>query len=163
MDQDLKKLISLISTTPDCEIFPPLGLPLINKSHRLPEDVKSFYEECGGLWLFRSSDYPCLIVPPKDFVLANPVIVGDLCEGDRSASWYIAANDGSNEYITIDLCQERLGHCYDSFFDRHAVSGSCPIIALSFFELLKRLYENKGEYWYWLSADFVSLGDAYDA
>ncbi len=35
------------------------------------------------------------------FKLANPVIVGDLCEEDISSNWYIKCNDGKNEFLTI--------------------------------------------------------------
>jgi hypothetical protein len=101
-------------------------------------------------------------VEPSGFVLANPVIVGELCPEDITAEWYIVAHAGSQETLTIDLNSSRLGRCYDSFWDRHGVPGSCKIIALSFTDLLRRLIENSGRYWYWLRDDFKSLGDAYD-
>ena len=31
--------------------------------------------------------------------------------------------DMENNYITIDLAKERLGRCYDSFWDRYGVAG----------------------------------------
>jgi hypothetical protein len=69
----------------------------------------------------------------------------------------------NGDYLTIDLNQERLGRCYDSFYDRHGIVGSYPTIAKSFTELLEQLFNNKGELLYWLNKDFPSLGDAYDA
>src|SRR2546422_2738610 len=142
----IQQLIAKIRNTPDCTINAPMGLPIVNEPHVLPDDLCSFYEACGGLSLFEKSEYPVFIVSPKEVVLANPIIVGELCEDDISSSWYIIAKDGNGEYLTIDLSKERLGRCYDSFFDRHGVPGSCPIIALSFTDLLARLYENKGQY-----------------
>lgn len=116
----------------------------------------------GGALLFEKADYSILIVPPQDFQLANPIIVGELCEEDISSDWYICATDRNGEYITIDLNPGRLGRCYDSFYDRHGVVGECSIIATSFTDLLERLIENRGRHWYWLQEDFIPLGDAYD-
>ncbi|RUS09195.1 hypothetical protein EFW59_02324 [Bacillus subtilis] len=94
--------------------------------------------------------------------MANPIIVGELCEEDISSEWYIVCTDGKGEYLTIDLNEERKGKCYDSFFDRHGIVGETQVIANSFTDLIQRLLENKGKHWYWLRDDHISLGDAYD-
>jgi hypothetical protein len=160
---NIDELITQMRATSGCQVFPPQGLPIPQPEYRLPDDLRRFYTLCGGLSLFEKADYALVIVPPARFVLANPVIVGELAgDNDISSSWYIVAEGGNGDYLTIDLSRERLGRCYDSFFDRHAVAGSCPIIARSFTELVTRLYENRGGYWYWLRPDFISLGDAYD-
>jgi hypothetical protein len=158
----IESLVNKIKTLPDCVVYPPSGIPAVNKSHTLPDDVHKFYELCGGVLLYEKADYSILIVPPQDFLLANPIIVGELCEEDISSDWYICATDRNGEYITIDLNPKRLGRCYDSFYDRHGVVGECSIIATSFTDLLERFIENKGRYWYWLQKDFIPLGDAYD-
>ena len=103
---NIDELIAQIRTTPDCEVYIPTGLPTIDEGHILPDDLRTFYELCGGVSLFQSDPYPLM--------------------------------------------------------ETHGVAGSCPIIATSFTDLLTRLYENKGQRWYWLRPDFVSLGDAYD-
>jgi hypothetical protein len=90
------------------------------------------------------------------------VIIGELCEEDITSQWYIIASDGHRDYLTIDLSCQRLGKCYDSFWDRHGVVGECAVIATSFTDLLERLIANNGQHWYWLTEDFTSLGDAYD-
>jgi hypothetical protein len=159
---DIEALVNAISTTPNCSVYDPVGLPLVGEGKALPSDLEQFYSLCGGMDLFRNEPYSLAIVPPSQFVLANPVIVGELVEDDISSSWYIIGDDHNGDYLTIDLSKERLGRCYDSFFDRHGIVGSCPIIATSFTDLLFRLYENRGQYWYWLRTDFLSLGDAYD-
>lgn len=41
--------------------------------------------------------------------MANPVIVGELCEEDISSEWYIVCTDGKGEYLTIDLNEDRKG------------------------------------------------------
>lgn len=161
--EKIKQLVTQIKTLPNCRIFEPNGLPIIDETkHILPNDLKEFYRLCGGLVLFENEEYPIYFVSPEKFILANPIIVGELCEEDISSNWYIICNDGTDEYLTIDLNKDRLGKCYDSFFDRHGLVGESQIIATSFTDLLERLLNNKGQYWYWLKDDFISLGDAYD-
>ena len=75
---------------------------------------------------------------------------------------YIICKDVDNNYITIDLSKERLGKCYDSFWDRHGVAGECAVVAKNFTELLWQLYINQGKSLFWLNSDFVYIGDAYD-
>lgn len=159
---DIKELVTRITNLDDCIVAPPNGLPLLEEGYELPLDLKRFYELCGGVSLFVSSENAIHIVPPEEFVLANPVIVGERCEYDISSHWYIVARDENRDYLTIDLSKERLGRCYDSFWEKHGQPGDCPIIANCFTELLSRLIDNKGDRWYWLQDNFVSLGDAYD-
>lgn len=159
----IETLINEVKNLKNCIVLPPTIIPeLGNKNHEFPKDVEKFYTLCGGLTLYTEAEYPITIVPPNDFVLANPVIVGELCEEDISADWYIIGTGGSSEFITIDLSEGRLGKCYDSYVDRHGVVGENAIIANSFTELLEKLIQNNGQYWYWLEENFVSLGDAYD-
>ena len=128
----------------------------------LPNDLKVFYENCGGVCFFTDSAYGFTIVSPEEMVLANPIIVGELCGEDISSEWYIIGKDTENNYITIDLAKERLGRCYDSFWDRHGVVGECAIVAQTFTELVSQLYSNQGKSLFWLDDDFNYLGDAYD-
>ncbi|CAH2464111.1 MULTISPECIES: SMI1/KNR4 family protein [Bacillus] len=159
----MKRLIEIIKTLPNCRVHEPTKFPEFDKDkHMLPSDVKEFYSLCGGLILFENEEYAIHIVKPEEFVLANPIIIGELCAEDISSNWYIIGNDRMDGYVTIDLSEERLGRCYDSFFDRHGIVGESKIIANSFTDLLKNLINNQGQYWYWLKTNFESLGDAYD-
>jgi hypothetical protein len=158
----IDELINKIRMNSDCIVYEPSGMPSIDAKHILPEDLKNFYDNCGGVSFFPNSDYSMEIVKSNEVVLANPIIVGQLQEEDISASWYIIGNNGNNDYLTIDLDKDRNGLCYDSYFDRHAVKGSCSIISQSFTDLIENLLNNRGEYWFWLKANFKSLGDAYD-
>lgn len=161
--EKIEQLLKEIEKIPYCRVLESSGLPSIDKTkHILPDDLKKFYSLCGGVALFENEEYPIYIVSPEKFILANPIIVGELCEEDISSNWYIICNDGKDEYLTIDLKEDRLGRCYDSFFDRHGLVGESQIIATSFTDLLERLINNRGQYWYWLRDDFVNLGDAYD-
>ena len=158
---DIEQLVAAIAREPSCIIDPPGNLPIVDPAHTLQEDLKQFYELCGGLSLFTSSAYGLRIVGPDEVVPANPIIVGDLYPEDISSTWYIIAQDPGGDYYTIDLHPDRLGRCYDSFWDRHAVAGSSTIVALSFLEFLQRMLENKGDHWYFAKPDFVEMGDAY--
>lgn len=159
---EIQLLIDKIKKLPNCLVHPPAGFPDVEKEHTLPSDLNEFYNICGGIDFYIDCDYAIKIVSPQEFVLANPVIIGERAEYDISSNWYIIGDDINGDYITIDLDKSRLGLCYISFWDTHGVAGSCPIIATSFTELLEQLMLNKGQYWYWLHDDFISLGDAYD-
>jgi hypothetical protein len=160
---EIEGVISLIAGTPSCTILPPAGNPVISTHHTLPEDVREFYALCGGVRLFEESPFRTLVSTPAELQLANPIIVGGIFEEDISSSWYIVASDGSDSRkMTIDLSPERLGRCYDSFWDRHAVAGSSLIIALSFTEFLHRSVTYNGSGYYWWDKTFTPYGDAYD-
>ncbi|WNS46925.1 SMI1/KNR4 family protein [Paenibacillus sp. MMS20-IR301] len=159
--KDVTELIQQISGLPDCKVISASGLP-VTEGYSLPADVRRFYELCGGMQLFVSKNYHCQIVPPDEFVLSNPVIIGEVVEDDITSDWFIVAHDGNGDYLSIDLHPQRLGKCYDSFWDRHGVVGECQVVARSFTELLNQLVQNNGERWYWLDEDFPPLGDAYD-
>lgn len=66
------------------------------------------------------------------------------------------------QVITIDLARERIGRCYDSFWDRHGIVGECTIVATTFTELISQLFKNQGQSLFWLERDFVYIGDAYE-
>lgn len=158
----IQELLAVISFKKDCEVLPSKGQPTIRQTLFLPEDVRTFYELCGGVALYSQADYPVTIVSPDNFSEANPVILGHSVAGDITSSWYIVAADDNGDFLSIDLAPERLGRCYDSFHEVHGVAGSCAIIALSFTDLLHRLVQKKGQRWYWLEPDFQSIGDAYN-
>jgi antitoxin YokJ len=145
-----------------CRVREPEGEPRLEPEHTLPPDVRRFYQLCGGVDFFPNRDYPLFVLPPREVVLANPIIVGQRIEGDRSGSWYLLVHDGNGDYLTLDCGSLRTGWCYDSFHETHGLVRQTSVIARSLSELLERCYANCGVYPYWLRADFVSLGDAYD-
>ena len=158
----IKDVIDVIKKDPECVISAPSGLPMIDDVLQLPDDVRYFYENCGGIVLHPDSNYSFAIVGPKEFVRANPVIVGEVCSEDISSMWYIVCRDRNNNFLTIDLSKKRNGKCYDSFWDRHGIVGECAVIANNFTELVYQLYRHRGECLFWLEEQFTYLGDAYD-
>jgi antitoxin YokJ len=163
----MKDLLDKIRNTPDCLVDAPAGMPLIQPEHVLPNDLKEFYQLCGGLVLYDSSEYFFSIVPPQDFLLSNTGILYldkesfPTLKDEISWSWYVIGKGDSGEYISIDLEPIRLGRCYFSIWETHAMKGYAPIIADTFTDLLVRLLANKGDGWYWKQPDF-ELRDAYD-
>jgi hypothetical protein len=156
----MKAILNNIGASNACRVHPVAGQPPIGH-YELPDDLKEFYSYCGGVDLFVDDPYALSIVTPCNFVRANPIIASVESEGDISFDWFIIAQ-GGEQYVTIDLNRNRLGRCYDSFWDRHAVRGTSSIVALSFSEFLQRSFEAGGGGWYWLSNSFQSHGDAYD-
>lgn len=159
---DILMLLDKIRNTQGCTVYSSSGLPVLSEKIKLPDDLKMFYENCGGVSFFPDEKYGFEIVSPKEMVLANPIIVGELCEEDISSEWYIVCKDMENNYITIDMAKERLGRCYDSYWDRHGVVGECAIVAKNFTELLLQLLNNQGKSLFWLEDNFAYIGDAYD-
>ena len=157
----IEGFISKVRGIKGCSVLPPKGLPETHEE-KLPGDLEIFFTLCGGMHLFSGEDYGLTIVSPDCFVRANPVIANTEGRGDISYYWYIIARSGA-QFVTIDLSPSRMGRCYDSFWDRHAVAGSCPVIAKDFCEFLNRILSTNGKMWYWLNSAFLPYGDAYDS
>ncbi len=159
---ELKNLIELIQQEPNCIVKP------VNKkfgredSSLIPNDLLEFYNLSNGLVLFKNETYEFEIVGKDELERANPIIVGEPCEYDISHNWYIIAKGHNEQFISIDLHKDRLGKCYDSFWETHGLRGETPVIANSFLDLLNNLYLSKGQSLYWLDDSFKALGDAYD-
>ncbi|WP_105264082.1 MULTISPECIES: SMI1/KNR4 family protein [unclassified Escherichia] len=160
---DIDELLDLIKSDNRCEVIPPDGnLPLLPYDYlKYPDDVIRFYKICNGIKLFCSEEQEIsfTILKNNEILQANKFIVGEPCEDDISSSWYLICRTDNNDYLSIDFSTERNGRCYDSNYEIHGVVGSCPIIAMSFTELLNKLYSSGGQYIYWKDENY---GDAYD-
>jgi hypothetical protein len=161
----MELLIEEIRQLLDCRVLPHAGLPKIDEGFYLPDDLQRFYELCGGIVLFEGTAFPLRIMPPSDFVVANPVIMLGVMEEQFEAirdhsswSWYLLADSHSGHYATIDLHSTRLGRCYDSHWSLHP--GNSTIIAFSFTDFLKMAMTTRGEDLFWELPSFQSLGDA---
>ncbi|MEM9403296.1 MAG: SMI1/KNR4 family protein [Pseudomonadota bacterium] len=163
----MKLLLERVRNTRDCVVLPPSGLPQLSRQHSLPEDLKEFYTDCGGVKFFSGSNYSMEIVSPDRFVLSNPEVLPegwerDVPDNDISNDWYIVAEAGVEQRLSIDLGEKRVGRCYDSFWDIHASPGESRVVARSFSDLINSIFSCGGNYWFWLADDFLPLGDAYD-
>lgn len=169
-DIPMHELVACIRATPGCTVAEPIGrrdlrLPAVHPGHILPDDLREFYEVCGGLTLFKQSPYTTILVPPMEVVVATPFLEPGVYPDqftssldDISWSWYLIARDENRDYLTIDLGEDRVGRCYDSSLGCHANPGYCAIVAFSFTELVSRIYEDQGEHWL---PRLPALGDAY--
>ena len=158
----IKSIIEIIKSDSRCQVLPVSGtLPsLPNADMAYPNDLVEFYNLCGGVILFRAGkdNVSFEILPAGEVLQTNMLIAGEPCEDDISFSWYAICKTDNGDFISIDTSKERSGRCYDSNFEMHGVSGSCPIIALNFSELLGELYKSSGIDIFWKTRDY---GDAY--
>lgn len=155
-------LIDEVARDKRCKIFPVKNElpPLPSSNLAYPSDLVDFYNLCGGAILFEAGkdNVSFEILSPDDLVQMNVVVLGDECLFDISSTWYAICRTDSGDYISIDLSRERNGRCYDSNHEVHGVPGSCPIVSLSFEELLNKLYRTNGKDIFWKSTNY---GDAY--
>ena len=159
--KEIIEILTEIENAKNCTVS-KLEKPIKKLPFDLPKDLEYYLKNYSSIVLFQNTDYSIKIVGVSGFKRANPVIVGEEVEDDISHNWYIIADDNNSQYITIDLTKDKLGYCYDSFWDRHGVVGEQAVIAQSFTELLERLYNSKGQSWSWIDSNFQSYGDAYD-
>lgn len=166
----IEELVNRIRTLPNCTVIPPSGLPRTDEEHRLTDDIIRFYELCGGVTLFKDAPYSVRILAPDEVKQSTPIFwdeeimeaAQETLEYKISSGWYVIVDLHDSNYLSIDLNKKRRGRCYQTFWDSYAVIGETPIVASSFSDLLERLVENQGDYWYFLKDEFVPLGDAYD-
>ena len=111
--------------------------------------------------MYERADYAIRVVGPHDLSRTSPEVALTECPEDITDSWYIIAREVDEALISVDCHADRLGRCYDSFRDCHGIVGSCAVVALSFTEVLAKLVEGRGGYWYWLLPGGAH-GDAYD-
>src|SRR6476469_8766414 len=102
---DVRALIRAIQANSDCIVYPPNGLPIVAEGDSLPQDLRLFYELCGGIDMFQSSEFYMEILPPEAVVLATPVIRPilsqvDIAEDNKGAWWslYLIADYGNSDY-----------------------------------------------------------------
>jgi antitoxin YokJ len=129
----------------------------VPREFALPDDLRFFYESCGGAELFVASGFMIRIVSPEELILTNTVIFGGMAleaeiweelERHKSRSWYrVAQGDGESQYVSIDLALKCPGTCYDSHWVNHP--GNSKIIAYSFTEFLYRTIMGRGKAYYW--------------
>lgn len=164
----LNNILNEIKSDNNCRLLKLDSEITINDGLKYPKDLSFFLENYGGIELFLDKPYGIKIVGMSRFVNANKEfypdgdVIWEELKGDISNEWYIIAeNFETNQYITIDMNTDRLGVCYDSFYEVHADPDFSPIIANSFTNLLENLYKSKGMSLYWNDSGFKSLGNAY--
>ena len=160
----IKEVIQKFQASNNFSVKEPCGYPILNNGHVLPSDMKEFYSLCGGIVCYtEEGGFPMEILSPSDVRQANLALLGNEYKEDISSAWYLIVDAEDRNYISIDCDISRNGKCYESFQYSHAAAGNCPIIALSFTELLNNIYNYKGDYFFWKdNPEFLGHGDAYD-
>lgn len=164
---EITKLLEQVRNTSGCTVLPPSGLPDAFGENLCPEDLREFYGQSGGVTLFEDRDFCFRLAHKELFVRANPLILGSNfkefgpeMDATTSRHWYIVASGtGPEENLSIDLGKARLGKCYDSFYEVHG-TPDCPIIALSFTDLFRNLFDSEGRTLFWQESDFEEIGFA---
>lgn len=150
-------LIDFIKRSSQCQILPAQGLPSLPEEYALPDDLRFFYQACGGAEIFTESGFMIRIVSPEALILTNTVIFGNMALEARtweelnyhpSRSWHrVAQGDGETQYVSIDLARIDAGICYDSHWVNHP--GNSQTVAHSFTEFLYRTIIARGKRYYW--------------
>ena len=67
---DILNMLDKIRNTQGCIVYSPCGLPSLSEGVDLPNDLKVFYENCGGVSFFTDSAYGFRIVSPEETQLS---------------------------------------------------------------------------------------------
>jgi antitoxin YokJ len=169
---ELLTVVEAIGRRSDCAVLEPQAQPAVEHPLALPDDLRRFYELCGGLVLFRDGATPWRIVPPGELVPAArrflAVQDADAAMADPrdvAGTTFVFADQGgasTDEHVVVDLHPARAGRYYETFWDRFGLAGEMPIIARSVAEALTWLLEMRGEGVEAALSRRAPLGDAYD-
>jgi hypothetical protein len=172
---NISEILSVMKRSNDFNVRPKKSnakLPLVENGHILPDDVIKFYSLCDGIDCYigdydeDNGGFPIDILPAEKVVPSKKAINAGLCIDkviEITSSWYVIADCGDGNYITIDFDKNRLGRCYESFEYTHGSIGDCKIVARSFTEFLEHLIKYDGGFFYWdENPNFSSYGDAFD-
>jgi antitoxin YokJ len=161
---ELRELLSRLREDSSCVFAQPTG-DAASGSFPLPDDLRQFYEICGGLVMFSNAPFVWEIIGAHELVPTNVEVLGEQVDGDITSSWFVIARQqgDSSALISIDLGADRLGWCYDSDVEVHGLVGDSAVLAHSFSELMNELVDSRGQYIFWKAENFTSKGDAYDA
>lgn len=164
----MKTVIEIINEakiTPGCILELPSGMPALPDNFTLPLDVREFYSLCGGIDMFPNENWGWRILKPSE-VLRADIVLFEIdyrrnpkeFDGTPSQSLFMIAVRGCGpDYISIDTDPARAGRCYDAFHDVHATESS-QLLALSFTELLNKLFEWRQNGYFWENAFYGYFG-----
>jgi len=108
---NIVSLFEEIQSLPNLKLHSPAGLPTVRPEHLLPEDVRMFYERCGGFtWnlVVEGAVWDSFsVLSPLQVLPANPLIafseLSQENDNDISWDWYSIAQTANGDYFTIGL------------------------------------------------------------
>jgi antitoxin YokJ len=166
-------VVEAIGSRHDCVVHEPQRPPVIELPLQLPDDLRRFYELCGGMVLCRDSPTPWRVLAAGDLVLAARRLLPEqdaeqvLADepDDVASTTVVFADQGgatTGEHVVLDLHPERLGRFYATFWDSFGLAGEMPVIASSVAGALVWLVDSGGEGTEAALMRQPPLGDAYD-
>lgn len=145
------ELIEKIKSDSECEVYDRTDNTIKIASHLiLPDDLKEFYKTCRGMSLFTNNDYSWEILAPDQLKSTCIEVLGEEVDEDIVSGFLTLVSDSNGNYLSINCNANDNGIVVDSFRETFGLADETPVIALSYTELLEKLYLNKGEYPYWL-------------
>jgi antitoxin YokJ len=145
-------LIRRMQQSPRCRVLPPAGQPKLPEPFALPPELARFYELCGGVEFLEEDHGPYSryrIVAPAEVVDICMATVGDAeLREPPLDGWFAVGEDDNSEHVAIELNEDGYGRCYDVFHETFSDPYSARIVALSFIELVERLFARGRSYWF---------------
>lgn len=145
-------LIGQMQKSARCRVLTPSGQPKLPEPFKLPMEVARFYELCSGVE-FLDQDHGSYaryrIVAPSKMLDICMATVGD--GGFREPpldGWFVVGEDDNSEHVAIELNHDGYGRCYDVFHETFSDPYSARVIALTFTELVERLFARGRSYWF---------------
>ncbi|MGI8335746.1 hypothetical protein ACRYCC_37850 [Actinomadura scrupuli] len=157
LNNDLDAVLAIVAGRTNCRVHPAAGMPSFGPKRTLPAGLAEFYSRCGGLTLFRDSEFPWRVSSGEQLLPAGPRLLGDRQAeqiaadhpDDLSTTCHVIADDGTGSstapHVVIDLHPTRVGRCYATGWDSFGLAGDMPIIALDMTGLVTWLMEAAGD------------------
>ena len=152
---ELLSVLTEVAQRPGCQLLPPTGSVSLPDRFTLPDDLRRFYELCGGAVLFEGATFEWTVSGPRQLVPASPRLLGPKPAQDIAAQYpddltnscFVFAESGPGgtaSLVVVDLHPARAGRYYDAFWDSYGLVGDMPILALTAAEALHRLLDTQG-------------------
>lgn len=134
---DLDRVLAEIAARTDCRLLSPVGQAQLPAGLVVPPGVQRFHDRCGGAVLFTDAEFTWHVSGPGQLVPASPRLltpqVAAEYPDDLTNGCYVIADSGDESstapHIVIDLHPDRVGRCYDAFWQDYGLVGEMPIVA----------------------------------
>lgn len=153
---DLDSVLAEIATRRDCRLLPPVGQAQVPAGLLVPPDLWRFHDRCGGAVLFMGAEFTWHVSGPSRLVPASPRLLTPQVAAEVAVEYpedltngcYVIADSGDESstvpHIVVDLHPDRVGRCYDAFWQTYGLVGEMPIVALTITEFLRVLLASGG-------------------
>jgi len=166
MPANLDELVSRIRESHFA--FPPASESAINSARlsNVPQELLEFYMKCDGALLCDGDDFAApngtryRVKIPRLVDLQTTQSHGYIFDASPfyalSANWWQIADYGDANWLAFDSTAETKGRIIDIFHETVGEPGYHNIVALSLTDMLTRLLDRGGVYWF--DGGFQNLG-----